>query len=101
MKFLILQRSKDVPVEIWAKLFPAHFKYLDGLEKDGKIEVSYHMIGQQGDLLIVEVNSEEELTRIVGDDPLFFYSERQVYPITSRENHRKYLEQFFRKQSKT
>jgi uncharacterized protein YciI len=100
MKFLILQRSKDVPVEIWAKLFPAHFKYLDGLEKDGKIEVSYHMIGQQGDLLIVEVSSEEELTRIVGDDPLFFYSQREVFPITSREKHRKYLEQFFRKQSK-
>ena len=58
---------------------------------------SYHMIGQQGDLLIVEVCSEEELTRIVGDDPLFFHSEREIYPLTSRENHRKYLEQFFHK----
>ncbi len=100
MKFLILQRSKHVPVETWARTFPAHFKYLDELEKNGKIEVSYHMIGEQGDLLIVEVNSEEELTRIVGDDPLFFYSEREVYPVISREKHRKYLEQFFHGQNK-
>jgi len=97
MKFVILQRSKDVPIETWAKLYPAHFKYLDGLEKGGKVVASYHMIGQQGDLLIVEVCSEEELTRIVGDDPLFFHSEREIYPLTSRENHRKYLEQFFHK----
>ena len=97
MKFVILQRSKNVPIETWAKLYPAHFKYLDGLEKEGKVVASYHMIGQQGDLLIVEVCSEEELTRIVGDDPLFFHSEREIYPLTSRENHRKYLEQFFHK----
>jgi uncharacterized protein YciI len=93
MKFLILQRSKHVPVEIWAKLFPAHFKHLDDLEKAGKIETSYHLIGQQGNLLIVEVDSEEELTRIIGEDPLFFYSEREIYPLATRENHKKYLRQ--------
>ncbi|MDH5623713.1 MAG: YciI family protein [Candidatus Bathyarchaeota archaeon] len=93
MKFLILQKSKHVPVEIWAKLFPAHFKYLDNLEKEGKIEISYHLIGQQGTLLIVKVDSEEELTRIIGDDPLFFYSEREIYPLTTREDHKKYLKQ--------
>lgn len=93
MKFLILQKSKHVPVKIWTKLFPMHFKYLDALEKEGKIETSYHLIGQQGNLLIVKVDSEEELTRIVGDDPLFFYSEREIYPLTTRENHKKYLKQ--------
>lgn len=43
--------------------------------------------------MIVKVDSEEELTRIIGDCPLFFYSEREIYPLTTRENHKKYLKQ--------
>jgi len=94
MRFLILQKVKrEVSIEMWAKLLPAQFKYLDDLEKEGKIEISYHLIGQQGNLLIVNVNSDEELTRIVGEDPLFFHSEREVYPLTTRETHKKYLKQ--------
>jgi len=92
MRFLILQRIRgEVPVEIWAKLLPVQFKYLDDLEKEGKIEVSYHLIGQQGNVLIVDVNSDEELSRIISEDPLFFHSERKVYPLTTREAHKKYL----------
>lgn len=72
MKFLIIQKIKQVPVETWAKLLPAHFKYLHNLEKEGKIETSYHLIGYQGNLLIVDVKSDDELTRIIGEDPLFF-----------------------------
>jgi uncharacterized protein YciI len=96
MKFLILQKTRQAPVETWAKLLPAHFKYLDNLEKEGKIEVSYHLIGQQGNMLIVNVKSDEELSRIIGEDPLFFYSEREVYPLTTREVHKKHLKQIFK-----
>lgn len=93
MKFLILQKISQVPIEAWAKLLPAHFKYLDDLEKEGKTEVSYHLIGQQGDLLIVNVDSDEDLGKIIGEDPLFFHSERQIYPLTTREAHKKRLRQ--------
>lgn len=96
MKFLIIQKIKQVPVEIWAKLLPAHFKYLDNLEKEGKIETSYHLIGHQSNLLIVDVKSDEELTRIIGEDPLFFHSEREIYPLTTREVHKKHLRQLFK-----
>jgi uncharacterized protein YciI len=95
MKFLILQKTRQVPVETWAKLLPAHFKYLDNLEKKRKIEVSYHLIGQQGTMLIVDVKSDEELSRIIGEDPLFFYSEKEVYPLTTLEVHKKYIKQIF------
>lgn len=96
MKFLILQKiNREVPIEILSRLLPAQFKYLDGLEKDGKIEISYHLIGQQGNLLIVSVNSDEELSRIISEDPLFFHSEREVYPLTTRETHKRYLKQLF------
>ncbi len=98
MKFLIISRVRKINVEVWAKLLPAHFKYLDDLEKKKVAEVSYHMIGQQGDVLIVHADSDEDLARIVGEDPLFFYAEREVYPLTTREVHKRRLQGIFGKQ---
>jgi muconolactone delta-isomerase len=98
MKFLIIQKiNREVPMEKWAKLLPLQFKYFDELEKQGAIEVAYHLIGQQGSMLIVNVDSDEALSRIVGEDPMFFYMNREVYPLITRENHenriRKLLQQ--------
>ena len=94
MKFLVIQRiRRDVPLETWSKLFPEQFIYLDALEKKGKIEISYHLIGHRGNVLIVDVDSDEELTRIVSEDPLFFQSEREIYPLTSQETHKRQVRQ--------
>ena len=84
---------RQTSVDIWAKLLPAHFKYLDALEKKKIVEVSYHLIGHQGDVLIVNADSDEQLARVVGEDPLFFYTEREVYPLTTREVHKRRLEE--------
>jgi uncharacterized protein YciI len=100
MKFLIISKTRQMAVDVWAKLLPAHFKYLDELEKKKAIEVSYHLIGHQGDVLIVEANSDEDLASIVGEDPMFFYSERQVYPLTTREVHKRRLEKIHGKTQK-
>jgi muconolactone delta-isomerase len=90
MKFLVLQWIKpQTPIERLASLTPAQFKYLNKLESQGRIEQYYHMIGQQGHMLICNVTSDEELSRIVGEDPLFFESERKIYPLTTREAHEK------------
>ncbi len=35
-------------MEKWAKLLPLQFKYFDQLDKQGTLEVDYHLIGQQG-----------------------------------------------------
>jgi uncharacterized protein YciI len=97
MKFLIISKIRAINVDVWAKLLPAHFKYLDDLEKRKVAEVSYHMIGQQGDVLIVDANSDEDLASIVGEDPLFFYTDREVYPLTTREVHKRRLQGIFGK----
>ena len=97
MKFLIISKVKQINVDQWAKLLPAHFKYLDDLEKKKSVEVSYHLIGHQGDVLIVDVKNDEELASIVGEDPLFFYTKRRVYPLTTREVHKKRLQAIFGK----
>ncbi|NIN52552.1 MAG: hypothetical protein GTN80_05385 [Nitrososphaeria archaeon] len=98
MKFLILQQiDREVPIEMWTKLLPAQFKYYDDLEKEGKIEVSYHLIGRKGNLLIVNVDSDEELSSIIGEDPFFFHSKREVYPLTTRETHKKSLKKLLKR----
>ncbi|HKZ93342.1 MAG TPA: muconolactone Delta-isomerase family protein [Candidatus Bathyarchaeia archaeon] len=92
MKFLVLQWIKpQVPIERLARLTPAQFKYLEKLESDGKIDSYYHLIGRQGHMIVCNANSDNELSRIISEDPLFFDSERQVYPLTTREAHEKRL----------
>ncbi len=92
MRFLILQKVKrEIPVEKWAKLLPLQFKYFENLEKQNILEVNYHLIGHQGNLLIVNADSDEMLSRIIGEDPLFFHLDREVYALTTRENHEKQI----------
>jgi hypothetical protein len=92
MKFLIIQKVKqEIPIEKWSKLLPLQFKYFEKLEKDKTVEVDYHLIGQQGSVLIVNVDSDEALSKVIGEDPLFFHSEREIYPLTTRETHEKQI----------
>ena len=92
MKFLIIQKVKrEISMEKWAKLLPLQFKYFEKLEKEKTVEVDYHLIGQQGSMLIVNVDSDEALSKVIGEDPLFFHSEREVYPLTTRQTHEKQL----------
>jgi hypothetical protein len=44
-------------------------------------------------MLVVNVDSDEMLSKVVGEDPLFFHSEREVYPLTMRQVHEKQLKQ--------
>ena len=92
MKFLIIQKVKrEVPMEKWAKMLPLQFKYFDQLERQKTLESTYHLIGQQGSMLIVNVDSDETLSRVIGEDPMFFDLEREIYPLTTRENHEKQI----------
>jgi len=92
MKFLIIQKVKrEVPIEKWSKLLPLQFKYFDRLEKEGVLEVNYHLIGHQGTMCIVNVDSDEKLSKIIGQDPLFFECEREIYPLTTRQAHEKQI----------
>jgi len=98
MKFLILQWIKpQVPIERLASLTPAQFKYLSKLESEGKIDLYYHLVGRQGHMVICNAASDEELSRIIGEDPLFFDSERQIYPLTTRKVHEKRLLEMLRR----
>jgi muconolactone delta-isomerase len=90
MKFLVIQKIKrDVTIDKWSKMLPLQFKYFDQLEKQKTLETMYHLIGQQGSMLIINVDSDETLSKVIGEDPMFFYMDREIYPLTTRENHEK------------
>jgi hypothetical protein len=92
MKFLIIQKVKrEIPLEKWSKLLPLQFKYFEKLEKEKTVEVDYHLIGQQGSMLIVNVDSDEKLSKIIGEDPMFFHIKREIYPLTTRQTHEKQI----------
>ena len=96
MKFLIIQKVKhDIPLERWAKLLPLQFKYFENLEKDKTLDLYYHLIGQQGSMLIVNAESDEKLSRVIGQDPMFFECEREIYPLTTRQTHEKQIRELF------
>ncbi len=85
-------------MEKWAKLLPLQFKYFDQLEKQKTLEVTYHLIGHQGSMLIVNVDSDETLSRVVGEDPMFFSMDREIYPLTSRESHEARIKRLLQKE---
>ncbi len=98
MKFLIIQKVKrEVPIEKWSRMLPLQFKYFEGLEKEKTLETYYHLIGQQGSMLIVNAESDEKLSKIIGQDPMFFDLDREIYPLTTRQTHEKQIRQLLEK----
>ncbi|HSQ48762.1 MAG TPA: hypothetical protein VLL96_03660, partial [Candidatus Deferrimicrobiaceae bacterium] len=63
----------------------------ENLEAEGTLEVHYHLIGQQGSMLIVNADSDEKLSKVIGQDPLFFDLEREIYPLTNRQTHERQI----------
>jgi muconolactone delta-isomerase len=97
MKFLIVQKVKrEVPLEKWAKPLPLQFRYFEKLEKEKVLEVYYHLVGQQGSMLVVNVDSDEALSKVIGQDPMFFHLEREIYPLTTRQTHEKQIRQLLK-----
>ncbi len=99
VKFLIIQKVKrEVPMEKWAKFLPLQFKYFDQLENQKVLEATYHLIGQQGSMLVVNVADDDALSRVIGEDPMFFQMDREIYPLTTRESHEKRIKAMLQKE---
>ncbi len=49
-------------------------------------------------MLIVNADSDETLSKIIGQDPMFFECEREVYPLTTRQTHEKQIKETLGKQ---
>jgi muconolactone delta-isomerase len=58
----------------------------------------YLLSRQQGQHVTVNAESDEALSRIVGEAPMFFYMNREVYPLTTRENHEQRIRNLLQQQ---
>ncbi len=79
MKFLVLwhfEISRLTPEVIRA--ISQQPKYGEKLEKEGKLECRYHVVGSHGGAWIYNVASNEELDRLLAMSPVFNYASYQV-----------------------
>jgi muconolactone delta-isomerase len=53
-------------------------KYGEKLEKEGKLECRYHVVGSHGGAWIYNVDSNEELDRLLAMSPVFNFATYQV-----------------------
>ncbi len=83
-------------MEKWARLLPLQFRYFENLQKEHLLELDYHLVGQQGSMLVINVETDEQLSQIVGQDPLFFFLQHEIYPLTTRAAHEKQIRQLLK-----
>jgi len=96
LRFLVIGKVRpETPVDVLSKLLLAQMSYHDMMREEGKVSELYHLIGKQGFVMICDVGSEEELSRLVSKDPLFFHTDREIYPIITPEAHRKLVKELF------
>ena len=94
MKFVVIQKIRShASIKEITTLLPEQIKYYEELLKSRRVESFYHMIGLQGHMIICDVESDDELSSIVERDPLFFQSQREVYPLTTPNTHKKYVQE--------
>ena len=79
MKFLVLWHfdiSRLGPEVIRA--IAQQPEYGQRLEKQGKLECRYHVVGSHGGAWIYKVDSNEELDRLLATSPVYNYATYQV-----------------------
>jgi muconolactone delta-isomerase len=52
--------------------------YAAGLERAGKIDARYHIVGAHGGVWIMDADSHEELERLLGGSPCYNFSHFDV-----------------------
>jgi muconolactone delta-isomerase len=86
MKFLVLWELElrtlgPVMVKSIAKM-P---EYAKNLNDKGKLYLRYHMVGRHGGAWIYEVDSNEELERLLAASPVYNYAHFQVFPLAEMD----------------
>ena len=58
-------------------------EYAAGLERAGKVLARYHVVGAHGGVWIMDVDSHEELERLLGGSPCYNFSHFEVKALTA------------------
>lgn len=82
VKFLVLWRVELALVSRQMATAVARMpEYARPLERSGKVAARYHLVGAHGGAWIYDVDSNEELERLLGSAPVYNYARYEVYPL--------------------
>ncbi|MGO9180555.1 MAG: muconolactone Delta-isomerase family protein [Candidatus Limnocylindrales bacterium] len=84
MKFLVLWRLELSRVSLdVAKAVLAMSEYAEPLERSGKVEGRYHIVGAHGGAWIYNVASNDELEVLLARSPVYNVAHYDVYPLAA------------------
>jgi len=62
--------------------FIAQCDYMDKLKEEGTVKMFVPFSGINGGFFVADVDSNEDLSRIISSCPMFPYVSREIYPLT-------------------
>ena len=71
----------QIPPEEFKVLHPDQHRYMDKLQSDGKIVLQHELVCIRGGVTVYDVESNNELDRIIRQSPLFRFFEYKIYPL--------------------
>ena len=90
MKFLVFWKLEPEAV---IRVGPESAKMLFGLQdyakelrEKGKLERHYHVVGKHGGVWILDVDSNEELERLIAKMPIYNFATYDIHPLTEMGN---------------
>jgi len=98
MRFLVIQTPKDevvgvAPAGDMIETILKHMEYFRELKQRGKIIEEGAFAGLRGGFGIFEVESLEELNRLINFAPASQYMHTEIYPLISREERERQLKE--------
>lgn len=90
-KFLVIW-SFPPGVKLSSELMEAtlrHAEYAKKLESEGKVEHHYHIVGKHGGVWIFDVESNDELERLIAGSPVYNFAQYEVFPLTEPRKERR------------
>ncbi len=62
--------------------FIAQCDYMEKLSKQGTVKIFVPFSGLDGGFFVAEAKTNEDLTRLISECPMFPYVSRDIYPLT-------------------
>lgn len=83
MKFLVIWRlDLRLLSAAMARSVARMTEHAQSLQESGKLVSRYHIVGAHGGAWIFDVESNDELERLLATSPVFNFAHYEVYPLT-------------------
>jgi muconolactone delta-isomerase len=87
MKFLVMWRMELTLLSREMAAAVARVpEYAEPLERSGQVVARYHLVGQHGGAWIYDVESNEELDRLLGMSPVYNFARYEIHALAEMGN---------------